>query len=1303
MANTHDNPQQPPEQPGDPRKKKPQPPKTPEEEAIEEILEADAVVEVSGPQRPGSDADINIGDVVVVAGGSSDILVVDSSVPKGPPSDSGKVKLGEGAEVIEGSSDIVVVESPSGTQAVELVETVEEPGQPAESAGESTQKKGVAPTMLSTHSPAPTMLAGEQDLEALAAEALEGEAPKGAPEAPVGEEASTEKRAAPPTRIGGKAPAPTMLAGQEEVEGLPATPALEIDSGKKGDSGKILDVTDADVVEAGEAVEVVEPSGEEVLGKAKKQVKDDSGMSILEEEVLVEGGSEITPGKKPGEGRSAGVDMIAEALESGVDLSAEKSGVKVTPAKKPGRRLSEVDLGGDAGVGSGSGIDYGGPEEEAKTGESDTGVEEVIEEAAEVVEEEVVVGGKTKMGTKTTELDEAVADDDLFAAPAKGAAVDEEKPPAKQKPKKEPAKGGAGKLVGGLLGGFLVALIAFALVWAVLPGLLESLPESPLAPGKRWQAAAKGGPAPVAPQLSKAQEARALLDDKKYDEALEMLKDEEGKPEKQVRGEARWFKYVEQQKAKKAPLQMEDKDVKDALKDLTDAENVSFTAMIVETIQADDLRKQLKEVKGGDKGIEDLHKFLVDSKQLAPNTPKTPEAVKKVVGELATSKGQLQWIADNLKVKVLDIPKALEALAGAQKAVDALAAHFKVNPQDLPKAVGALQAAKADADKQLAVVNDALKTAGTAGGAKGVQELVMAREALVAQKKALDNAIALALKELKEGGALPPGKDALQQLVEGTKAMRLKGDSPLGSSMGQMFSALSGLGAGAGKLLDRAFGSASAATQLAAARAREALSEAPEQRLDTLAALLQNRDRIQPADLAAASKYLEWVGSPDSKVGPELRAKARFVVALAQRNAGRHGEAVKSLQQVLKEAAALKTAPPWAADAGRTLKELTDPQAYYLPRVQALRDQSQFAQALKELDGALQALPGDGRLLAMRGLVRLDMASAKVGPEVEKEVRQDAEAALKDAKHAAEGLYVLGRLEEQLGQLDKAEQHYRKGLEVHTGTPDEARHLQRALADLLLRDTWLPPPPAPAPKKAAETSRLAPSVQERQDAAPVVADPRAALLVLVMTGLQPPAAADDPELEARLKQVLKLAEDMINSPNPKVKGEGHMLRAQVFARQGKRNEGLFEYVKGLELFHPGKTTKELAKMVNEHPAFQLPDALMKPNALLAERHYGRGLQLYWQRKYAEAEEELRKAVQFFDQDARYVYFLALSRYQQKSRAKRDAADFDFSQAARLEAMNRPHTTEVNASLERVQGELRQVLNSYRQKGAAAPN
>ncbi|HWY88860.1 MAG TPA: hypothetical protein VNX28_19260, partial [Gemmataceae bacterium] len=94
--------------------------------------------------------------------------------------------------------------------------------------------------------------------------------------------------------------------------------------------------------------------------------------------------------------------------------------------------------------------------------------------------------------------------------------------------------------------------------------------------------------------------------------------------------------------------------------------------------------------------------------------------------------------------------------------------------------------------------------------------------------------------------------------------------------------------------------------------------------------------------------------------------------------------------------------------------------------------------------------------------------------------------------------------------------------------------------------------------------------------------------------------------------------------------------------------------------------------------------------------------LFWSRRYAEAEAQFKQASQHH-QDARFEYYLGMSLMAQQSDSKRRAAYSAFEQGARLEASNRPSMGEVNASMERVQGSLRSFVNTFRQKARTAAN
>jgi tetratricopeptide (TPR) repeat protein len=139
--------------------------------------------------------------------------------------------------------------------------------------------------------------------------------------------------------------------------------------------------------------------------------------------------------------------------------------------------------------------------------------------------------------------------------------------------------------------------------------------------------------------------------------------------------------------------------------------------------------------------------------------------------------------------------------------------------------------------------------------------------------------------------------------------------------------------------------------------------------------------------------------------------------------------------------------------------------------------------------------------------------------------------------------------------------------------------------------------------------------------------------------------------------------------------------------------------KGFDLAATGAEQgwSRLSKLLEERLSFQ-PLEPPPSNPALADQFYARGLDLYFARRYAEAETQFSQAIQNHSQDARYQYYLGLSLVNQ---GKRDAADAAFAEGAKLEAANRPSLGEINASLERIQGPLRSLVNSYRQKTRTA--
>ena len=278
---------------------------------------------------------------------------------------------------------------------------------------------------------------------------------------------------------------------------------------------------------------------------------------------------------------------------------------------------------------------------------------------------------------------------------------------------------------------------------------------------------------------------------------------------------------------------------------------------------------------------------------------------------------------------------------------------------------------------------------------------------------------------------------------------------------------------------------------------------------------------------------------------------------------------------------------------------------------------------------------------------------------------------------------MLGRLEEALGDFEKAEKDYRDAIQAHQGSQDAASRYIIALARVLQRERLGAPeaPPAAepeAPKKDAKVGQR--SAEPSREAL--------ALLVMALTGFQAPEDDEDPAAAGRVRESIDLAKRLIKSADPKIRGQGYILLGQAYSRQGERTKGLQLYVKGMQLAYPGQATRDLLKLVEEHPGLQGADRVGPPNSYVADRHFGKGLTLFWQGDYLAAEEQFRKAVAYFEPDARYHYYLGLSRVLQNTRRKREEGRYNFEQGARLESENRPGPVMVNASLERLQGHAR---------------
>jgi tetratricopeptide (TPR) repeat protein len=323
-----------------------------------------------------------------------------------------------------------------------------------------------------------------------------------------------------------------------------------------------------------------------------------------------------------------------------------------------------------------------------------------------------------------------------------------------------------------------------------------------------------------------------------------------------------------------------------------------------------------------------------------------------------------------------------------------------------------------------------------------------------------------------------------------------------------------------------------------------------------------------------------------------------------------------------------------------------------------------------------------GALYAQRARIGLETARARgvVNREDPVVVAAQKDAAEAAKEGVAEGHFVLGRLAEETGRFDEAVRNYREAIKAHGKLDDAGSRYRIALARALLRSGAaepvrarpLPPPVRTGKAEADGAARLA-----SLDAVRLLV-----LFALQVPGL--PAGVKAGEAEKIADEILALGD--------KVPFD---VRAQAWAIKGMHTRALEVYAAGLRergLLAP-EYANALVELIDTHPALRRPESRTDPDPLAGERHYAAGLNAFAARRYADAERAFLSAVENDSGDARYFYFLGLSRL---ALGKRDAYE-DFDQASRLERIGRPDRAAVSSALERVQGRMRRVLNEVRNR------
>ena len=845
---------------------------------------------------------------------------------------------------------------------------------------------------------------------------------------------------------------------------------------------------------------------------------------------------------------------------------------------------------------------------------------------------------------------------------------------------------------GMFLGWFLVAG-AGASIWYLRPDLID-----------HWH---KKIPASPNASLSKdflIGQARADMAQKNYGDAYEKLKNKAGEDEElvQLRGEALWLKYL-QEKEGKGPPRAEDQEVVDSLKDL------NKDPLMVEMIK---------------KRIE------------AEKVPEFEIQAKNALKDKAAAEGkyiQLAKVLEDNKIDIAQVEKEITSLVTNKLTMEtvnnALTKAGVKEPGE--KGVGSLVTWWKDLEGKFADVNTTLDEAKIKEkGVQGVKELSDARNELKAERDNLDAIVTDTFKQMVAVHAIPAGADPRKDIKEALKKALVQFENPLALPLSNVASTITSLGTGTSHYLNMALDNVGLLGQVGGYKIREPFINGPEQRLDTHLALMKGRRRQETAQLEAAQKDALWLLSDANSI-TDIKIKAHFLIALINRNQQKFDEARQALDKAIGEANRVKVVDakkndPIMMQVRQTKLELTDASVFYLRVVEDLQSIGKWNDALNELNIALLALPQDPRLSARRALVQFQAArtdstyvAGKIPDKISEAIRTDAGVAIKDAGAAAvEATYALGLLDEELGNWSQAEKYYDRALELPKGSADLKARILKALGRVLQRERSIPTDaPANLPESRRsdkdeggrmknEEDRVADSIYPSSfilHPSETYVHPFSLMVASLVIGQPIFNDDEDPAEAARLKKSVEVAKKLMESDNPKHKGWGNMLMGQALAKQGRRTEGLRLYVEGLKLVYPGDDLAELVKMVEEHPFFQQPDVTMRPNPMLAEYHFSQGRQLYFDRKYSEAEAHLKQAVTYFDQDARYLYFLGLAQVAQCTKIKRDAADLSFIKAGKLEAQNKPHPWEVNISLERIQGPLRQALDRYRIGGINTVN
>ncbi len=712
----------------------------------------------------------------------------------------------------------------------------------------------------------------------------------------------------------------------------------------------------------------------------------------------------------------------------------------------------------------------------------------------------------------------------------------------------------------------------------------------------------------------------------------------------------------------------------------------------------DAARKKLKDAKIDDADLpKAIDGLIADRDTLQKVTDKAKDATKiddvnKALQALIVDHDTLEATAKEIKDAKIDepqVPKAVELLIADRGTLQKIARKIKdakIDEPDVTKSVDSLL----DSRKQLETVAADLNKAGIKekDPVKAVTDAIAQRDGandrlgaiakkLISIKMLPENSkpeeIDKGLKTIEDALAkADPGATLRNMLMASQDEVKKEKDSLVKLEESRQ-----------AQLKDAEARRVKETTALEQQRKKEvkgledvlAQRHTPQEMVDYWAAFLLDRGTGEPVNQSALLDVGRVRGDKQSKSAD--KGRALLVEGLAERNLGKYDDARKKLG----EAKDFDGAPEAVVkSAEKSLAELTDPKVYYFPETERAIQLGKFDRASASLAEAGKVFPDEkGKLAIQRGTLLFEKARFEAGDRKltdEDKALEEVRAAAKEAEEAgskAEALYLLGRLDEEEGKLVPAREKFEQAVKLLDAKSPDLKLYQTALARVLWKIHRATPSPV--------GPRLGWLPNQREAVA------------LLLVGL---LAEDETEkLPPGQTREGKQADDIAKELEKKVPDSDFILKSQLLGIQGRWDEALQVYLKGLQGQMRRDQLDGLLIVIENHPGLRLPPPAMVPNPKLADQYWSAGLSSFWSRRYAEAEKAFYNAVKFESQDARYRYFLGLSQWLQNLPAKRDDAINNFNEGSKLEKLGRPASDAVNTSLERIQGPLREMLNQYR--------